>query len=371
MYSKKTKLMPFRNTVKLRKYGFSLKELLAVLAFYFFFSFIYHIVLWYNSGSSANSLTGWMDLKWYWYSSGMQYSMYLIASIILWFLCIFLLRKQRILMQIVAVFIVVPFAVYMIRELRYDIIDSLKMGRLRGSGTVWDLYIPWLFMCIQFGIYFAYRYFKEYQEKLRTENTLRQAALKSEISAIKAQLNPHFLYNVFNTINASLPPENEKTRTMVAQLADLFRYQLKTTKEDFVPLHQEIAFLQKYLDLEKARFEERLTFSLDVDPKITSEKIPPMLLQPIVENCLKHGLSNQIEAGKVSVSAIDSGNQILFKIADTGKGMTSFEDILTKGIGLKNTNFRLKNIYGSELQFEHNQPKGLIVQFWIEKKLLS
>lgn len=110
---------------------------------------------------------------------------------------------------------------------------------------VWDIYIPGLFMMIQFGFLFAYEHYRENQKKLLVEGELRQAALKSELSAIKAQLNPHFLYNVFNTINASVPAENEKTRQLIAELSDLFRYQLQATKEDLVPLRDEISFVKK------------------------------------------------------------------------------------------------------------------------------
>src|SRR5690606_10526197 len=99
--------------------------------------------------------------------------------------------------------------------------------------------------------------------------------LKSELSAIKAQLNPHFLYNIFNTISASVPSENEKTRHMIAELSDLFRYQLKASQTELVPLKDELDFVKKYLDLEKERFEERLEIEISVDDSILNDMVPP------------------------------------------------------------------------------------------------
>lgn len=346
-----------------------LREILGILLFYFFFSLIYHIVLWYNGGNSSKGPFSWLDIEWYWYSSGMQYLFYLIASIILCLVVHFGLRRYKPIFQISAIFILIPILVYFSREIRYEVIDALEMGRLTGTGEIWDLYIPWLFMCIQFGCYFAYQYFKENQLKLRTENELRQAALTSEIAAIKAQLNPHFLYNIFNTINASLPPENEKTRDMVAQLSDLFRYQLMATKSDLVPLSDEIEFITKYLDLEKARFEDRLVYMIDIAPELKQLKIPPMLLQPIVENCIKHGLANQIDQGKITIKVRESQkNRLLFTISDNGSGASNVTNLLGSGVGLTNTAFRLEKIYGSTLKFSPNTPSGLIVEFWINKK---
>ena len=181
------------------------KEIFAVAIFYLFFSWLYRIVLWYNGvGYQNDGFWGWINLKGYWFGSGLQYLFYFLASVVIWFLGIKLLKTKSKKIQILTVAILIPITVYVVRESRYVLIDYLGYGRLRGTGTIWDWYIPTLFMYIQFGCFFAYRYFKENQKKLKLEGELRNAALKSELSAIKAQLNPHFLYNVFNTINASL-----------------------------------------------------------------------------------------------------------------------------------------------------------------------
>ena len=192
---------------------------------------------------------------------------------------------------------------------------------------------------------------------------LRQAALKSELAAIKAQLNPHFLYNVFNTINASVPSKQEKTRQLIATLADLFRYQLKASKKELVPLSDEIEFVNKYLELEKARFEERLEIAINVPEELNQEMVPPMLLQPLVENSVKHGISNSVEGGTISVTIFKDEDKLKFEIADTGKGVKDKKSLFGKGIGLSNTQLRLQKMYQSQLELLDNEPHGLKIRF--------
>ncbi len=342
------------------------KEILGVLMFYLFFSILYYVVLFLNRNYDTNlGLSDLFDIRDFWYTSGFIYTFNFIASVSIWYLGIFLLRKKSIRLQISIVFILIPIATFILRKVRYDIYDYNDIGRLTGSGEIWDLYIPVLFLLFQFGCYFAYMYFIEMQEKLKLENELRQAALKSELAAIKAQLNPHFLYNVFNTISASIPAENEKTRHMIAQLSDLFRYQLKATKEDFVTIEEELEFVTNYLELEKARFEERLQIEINIDNSLLHEKIPPMLLQPIVENAVKHGLSSIIEGGKISIFICKEKEKLHFEIADTGIGVVDKTNLLNKGIGLTNTQLRLEKSYNSTLEFLDNEPKGLKIKFSI------
>jgi LytS/YehU family sensor histidine kinase len=265
--------------------------------------------------------------------------------------------------QIGLVIILIPIVVYFVRSIRYEIIDYMGVGRLTGTGTIWDWYIPFLFLMFQFGCFFAYRYFQENQKKIKLEGELRNAALKSELAAIKAQLNPHFLYNIFNTISASVPPENEKTRHMIAELSDLFRYQLKASQVELVPLKEELDFVKKYLDLEKERFQERLEIDIDVDDAIMDEMVPPMLLQPLVENSVKHGLSSLIDGGKIAITIHKRNDKLMFEISDSGIGIKDKEDVFDKGIGLNNTRLRLEKMYQSTLKLSDNQPRGLKISF--------
>ena len=340
------------------------KEILIIFLFYLFFSFLYRIVLWHNSGYfEKEGFFGWLNLRDYWYMSGVQYVFYFFASILIWFLGVKLLKNKSRKLQILIVAFLIPIIVYAVREIKYAYFDSIGIFHLEGTGKVWDWYIPTLFLLFQFGMFFAYRYFRENQEKIKNEAALKQAALNSELSALKAQLNPHFLYNVFNTISASVPSENERTRNLIAELSDLFRYQLKASKTEKVTLKEELEFVKKYLQLEKERFEDRLEIEIDVADGILDEKIPPMLLQPLVENSIKHGLSSLIEGGKITIKIDKKEEQLHFEIADTGIGIQNKEDVFNKGIGLTNTKLRLEKIYGTSMHLSDNEPKGLKIEF--------
>ncbi|SHH41573.1 Histidine kinase-, DNA gyrase B-, and HSP90-like ATPase [Winogradskyella jejuensis] len=341
-----------------------LKELGIIFGFYLFFSILYRIVLWYSANNyESEGFWGWAKLRDYWYMAGMQYVFYFIASIFIWFLGVYLLKNRKKIVQISVVAVLIPIVVYFIRESRYIFLDSIDIWHLGGAGAVWDWYIPTLFMMIQFGCFFAYRYFKENQQKLKVEGELKTVALKSELSALKAQLNPHFLYNIFNTISASVPPENEKTRHLIAELSDLFRYQLKASKVEKVPLREELEFVNKYLDLEKERFQERLKVSINVKENLLDEMVPPMLLQPLVENSVKHGLSSLIEGGEISISIFKKEDKLHFEIADTGIGIENKLSVFDKGIGLTNTKLRLEKMYQTTLNLSDNSPKGLKISF--------
>jgi LytS/YehU family sensor histidine kinase len=239
------------------------------------------------------------------------------------------------------------------------------MFHLTSASQVWDLYITALFYVLQFGIMHAYVYFIHNQYKIQSEALLKQAALKSQLSALKAQLNPHFLYNVFNTINASIPSDLENTRQMIAELSDMFRYQLRASQVDFVELKDELEFTKKYLHLEKARFQERLNVEIYADEDLMQAHIPPMLIQPLVENAVKHGISPLIEGGKITVSVNRVNNQLLFCIADTGIGMPDKTNMLGKGTGLTNTALRLEMMYSTALAFSDTNPRGLTIKFAI------
>ncbi|WP_282044126.1 sensor histidine kinase [Winogradskyella flava] len=341
-------------------------SVLIISIFYAFFSILYHVVLWYNrNGYEEEGFFGWINLREYWYVAGMPYLFYFLASILVWFLGVRLLKNKRTLIQIIVVATLIPVIVYFVREGRYILLDYMELGRLRGTGEVWDWYIPTLFLMFQFGCYFAYRYFLENQRKLRVEGELRHAALKSELSALKAQLNPHFLYNIFNTISASVPAKNEKTRHLIAELSDLFRYQLKASQVEKVPLREELEFVNKYLDLEKERFQERLEVEIYVDDNLKDEMIPPMLLQPLVENSIKHGLSSLIEGGKIAIRIFKKNEKLHFEISDTGVGIKDKTSVFNKGIGLTNTKLRLEKMYQSTLNLSDNTPKGLKISFAI------
>ena len=152
---------------------------------------------------------------------------------------------------------------------------------------------------------------------------------------------------------------------MIAQLSDLFRDQLQASQADLVTLEEELDFIAKYLELEKARFGDRLNVEINVPRNLYEEKIPPMLLQPLVENSVKHGLSSLIDGGTISISIFKDAGKLKFEIADTGVGVGDTKALFGKGVGLSNTRLRLQKMYQSNLEILDNSPTGLKVRFSI------
>lgn len=346
-------------------WGIKVKELLAILGLYHFLSWAYHLAIWLNYPLERRSQIKFFDFISYLDDSGLQYTIFFLFTVPIWWLIFRVLRRKSFWFRISLHLILLPCFVFASKYTYYTLTEFIGLGHLQGSGEIWDIYIPALFYQIQFAIFHVYEYHRENQKKLKLEGELKQAALKSELAAIKAQLNPHFLYNVFNTINASVPQEQEKTRRLIASLSDLFRYQLKASKKELVTLEEELEFVKKYLELEKERFKERLHVDIKVSNDLMKEKIPPMILQPLVENSVKHGLSSLIEGGAICIYIFKEGGRLKFEISDTGVGIKNKQTVFGKGVGLTNTKLRLQKMYQSQLELLDNAPKGLIVKFTI------
>ena len=346
-------------------WGISLKELLGVLLLYVVSAFSYHITVWFSQADFVEENTPLFGLKAIIDGGGLQYSIFFLFTIPIWWLLFWKLKGKSIWLRLSMHLVLLPCFVFLSKYVYYSVSESIGWVHLRGSSQVWDIYIPSLFYQIQFAIFHVYEYHRENQKKLLLEGELKQAALKSELAAIKAQLNPHFLYNVFNTINASVPPEQEKTRKLIASLSDLFRYQLKASKEELVSLNEELEFVKKYLELEKERFKERLHVDIKVSNDLLREKIPPMILQPLVENSVKHGLSSLIEGGSICIYIFKEDGKLKFEISDTGIGIANKQSVFGKGVGLTNTKLRLQKMYQTQLELLDNAPKGLVVKFAI------
>ena len=353
-------------TLKREIVGIKYWEILFVIGFYLFFALSYHITLYLNRMGFNNPEDNPWEFVNFMKHGGLDYLTKLLLTIPIWFLVFRFLKhiplKRRLLIHIIAL----PLFTISFQQIYYFLTESLDWGHLIGYGSVWDIYIPGLFYILQFGIFHAYAYYLDNQRSLKVRSELREAATKSELAALKAQLNPHFLYNVFNTISASVPAEQEKTRELIAELSDLFRYQLKASKTEMVTLKEELSFVEKYLSLEKARFEDRLKIRIDVPDHLKSLRIPPMILQPLVENSVKHGISSKIEGGEILIKVEEQNGKTYFIVSDTGKGVEDKSVLFANGgVGLSNTRERIEKIYGSELKVSDNKPSGLKIEFAI------
>lgn len=346
--------MPHSHTLPQRKLDSPWIKGGLIVGFYLVFGMAYWAVISITSGGSATFFKHML----------LDYGMKAIMTIPIWLLMFRWIKDFALWKKMLIHLALLPIWVIVWQQGYYAICDALGWWHLGWPAGAWDLYIPGLFYIMQFGIFHLYVYDRQLREQKEKEIELRNLAIQSELSALKAQLNPHFLYNTFNTISASVPAEQEHTREMIAKLADLFRYQLKASREEVVPLWEEARFLRKYLDLEKERMGDRLSYEVWIPPGIEAAMIPPMLLQPLVENAIKHGISPKIEGGEVKVVVEQTGNRIYFTLSDTGVGMDKEDPIHMKGgVGLSNTIRRLERMYGCQLKIDDNTPQGVKITF--------
>jgi signal transduction histidine kinase len=192
------------------------------------------------------------------------------------------------------------------------------------------------------------------------QHEMRELTARAQMRALQAQINPHFLFNTLNVLASLIDSDPRKAERVTIELADIFRYALESTRLEWVTLDDELRFLEAYLEIEKARFNERLVYSIQIDGQLRSMKIPPMILQPLVENAVRHGIGSKLEGGEIRIAAYEKGSGISLTVEDTGIGMNGASRHRGTGIGLTNVRERLKHVYGDEanLQLESIQPSG-------------
>jgi LytS/YehU family sensor histidine kinase len=216
-------------------------------------------------------------------------------------------------------------------------------------------------------------YRREIREREERERELKHLNTQMELAALRSQLNPHFLFNALNAVNALVGVQPEKARIVLETLAELLRYSLESDKRDFVSLREELDFVQKYLSIEQERFGKRLHISIDIDETLGEARVPPILIQPLVENAVKHGISPKAVGGTVSVtvrsdaSANAEGKRLWVEVSDDGVGMKTNKlgnHEPSIGIGLANTDARLRKLYGEESKLNvESTENGVTVSF--------
>jgi|RhiMethySRZTD1v2_1073278.scaffolds.fasta_scaffold11849_5 signal transduction histidine kinase len=194
------------------------------------------------------------------------------------------------------------------------------------------------------------------------QQELMLTAAQSELKALRAQINPHFLFNALNTIAALITQKPDRAEQTVEQLAEVFRYAVRRSDREWVRLAEEIDFVRAYLDIERARFGERLRVRIDVDTAAESFRIPAMIIQTLTENAIKHGIATVRGPGIITVSARSNGGCVLVSVEDNGPGFETAPEFDTlpasssAGYGLRNVQERLRTYFGpeAELHFDRN-----------------
>lgn len=198
-------------------------------------------------------------------------------------------------------------------------------------------------------IYFGFHFFDNYK-KTEIQNLRLEANTKEvELNKLKSQLNPHFMFNSMNSIRALVDEDPKKAKVAITQLSNILRNTLMMHKNKFITLEEELVLVKDYLELEHIRFEERLNYNFDIDPNTLTLNVPPMMVQTLVENGIKHGISKYPEGGSISIITLKNDNGFELEIINTGQLNTSIKS--DSGVGVENTTNRLELLFGKKASF--------------------
>jgi len=214
-------------------------------------------------------------------------------------------------------------------------------------------------------IYFGYHYYMSLQEQ--KEQVLKATAMahQAQLKMLRYQLNPHFLFNTLNAISTLVLEKSEiDANRMLTKLSSFLRYTLVNQPTQRVTLDQELHALGLYLDIEKVRFQDRLTLEFDIVEKARTALIPSLILQPLVENAIKYAVAPVIDGGTIRLTANVAAGRLSIVLSDSGPGIKDLTNIVSQtgsGVGIANTNERLAQIYGDDhsISFRNMEPTGL------------
>ena len=212
---------------------------------------------------------------------------------------------------------------------------------------------------------YAFNYYQRYREgQLRTLQLEAQLS-QAQLQALKMQLHPHFLFNTLHSISALLTKDVEAARKMIVRLGDFLRLTLENSGAQEVTLQQEMDFLTCYLEIERIRFQNRLVTRMDLGPQTLAAKVPNLILQPIVENAIRHGIAPRSTPGLIEIEAKQLNGTLRIQVRDNGPGLSDHRTPVNqfkKGLGLANTETRLERLYGADHLFNlSNNPEGGLI----------
>ena len=259
---------------------------------------------------------------------------------------------------------------------------QLWIYRLTGfptqPGSFWSVYrsailfrvtLGLLGYTLLFAVVMAAEYYDRFRERERAAAALSVQLAEARLAALRMQLNPHFLFNTLNTVSMHVRRgENTEAVRMLAGLSDILRHVLEDSPPQEVTLRQELAFIDRYLAIERSRFGDRLKVTVTVEPDALDALVPNLVLQPLVENAIRHGIGRRAAAGRLEIRAGRRGDLLELMVQDDGPGIDNESDSVTPatgiplssgGIGLRNTTSRLQQLYGARgnLSLE-NPPAG-------------
>jgi len=233
-------------------------------------------------------------------------------------------------------------------RLRWDLFESLFFQNVIDDIT--GTYVPIVLIA------HVVSYYQRFRERELRSSQLQTQLAKAHLQTLKSQLQPHFLFNTMHSISALMLTDVHAADRMMTRLSDLLRMSLEASGTQITTLSHELEFLNCYLEIEKVRFEERLTVVLNIAAETLDAQVPHLLLQPLVDNAVKHGISKLHDGGEIQISATSEGTELQLEVKDNGPGMGRPDGPHRTGLGLKVTRERLEALYGQEQSMELIHP---------------
>jgi len=233
--------------------------------------------------------------------------------------------------------------------------ENFEMFSLRSFAQ--NIWIYWIVV----GVVTLIDYYRLYRENELRSARLEIQLIQAQLQVLKMQIHPHFLFNTINSVLALMHDDPAGAERMAIQLSDFLRYTLDNIDRQEVILKEELDFVQRYLDIEKVRLQDRLTVTMDVDPDTLTARVPNLMLQPLVENSVRHGIVPYSRRGHIHISCHSSDKNLRIQVHDDGPGFPSAsQSALRKGVGLTNIEKRLETLYDKQaFTFSYrNHPQG-------------
>lgn len=235
--------------------------------------------------------------------------------------------------------------------------DEVKLTGLQKISA--NVFTSFIYLFIWNSIYFIYHYIAESRRQQVDKLKLEALVKTLELKTIKAHINPHFIFNALNSIRALIDENPERARQAVTALGNILRSSMYSDQQEIIPLEKELKIVEDYLALEQIRFEDRLVVVYEIDPETLKNFIPPMMLQMLVENAIKHGIGKSIKGGQVKIISKNSEEFFNLVVQNTG---TLDNAINTEGFGLQSTESRLALLFGGKAKFTITALDGPLVE---------
>ena len=218
---------------------------------------------------------------------------------------------------------------------------------LLAANFYYDLWMYWTVA----GLVHAVNYYQALRQREVQAAQLEMQLAQAQLEVLKMQLHPHFLFNTLHAISTLMHKDVNAAERMLTRLSDLLRVSLETANTQEVSLKEELELLEHYVEIEKVRFQDRLTIQMHIEPEVLDATVPNLVLQPLVENALKHGIAKRAGSGFISLEATRENSMLRLIVRDDGPGLPRNGN-MREGVGLRNTRARLKQLYGDNHVFK-------------------